>query len=200
MFKTEKLVFILSTVLFTIYCLIIIWAIVFKCNYSQAYIDSYEYLHEYNLIDRLIISHVPLKEYFYFLINEPLSTPSLEEVANIIIFIPLGMYIPYIFKNKKFLFTVLISLCVTLLFEIIQLLTLIGSFSIYDICTNVLGGMVGYLIYKLCYKLLLTEKRRLGVNIALLCGNIMFLPLLIYAFINTINNFDIYIDILLRRL
>lgn len=200
MLKKEKTVFILATILFVIYCLLMIWVIVFKCNYNQAYIDSYEYLFEYKLIDRLVLSHVPLKEYFSVLIQEPLSTPSLEEFANVLIFIPLGIYTSYMFKKNKFAFTVIISLCLTITFETIQLLSLIGSFSVYDIFTNVSGGMIGFLVYKLCYKLLLEEKRRIFVNIVLLSCIIILTPLLIYAFISTTINFDIYIDILLRRL
>lgn len=200
MLKREKTVFILATILFIIYCLIMVWAIVFKCNYSQAYIDSYEYLYEYNIYDKLILSHIPLKEYFFVLVHEPLSIPAIEEFLNIIIFIPLGMYVSYMAKKRKLLYTFLISLGVTMLFEIIQLLTLIGSFSIYDICTNIIGGIIGFGVYKLCYRLLKTEKRRKGVNIALMFAISIYTPLLIYAFINTVININIYIDILSGRL
>lgn len=200
MLKREKSVFVLATILFIVYCFLMIWVIVFKCNYEQAYVDSYEYLFEYNLIDRLILSHVPLKEYIYSIINQPLSIISIEEFANTLIFIPLGMYVSYMTKKRKLLYTFLVSFALTVSFETIQLLTLIGGFSIYDICTNIIGGIIGFGIYKLCYKLLETEKGRLGVNVVLILGILLLTPLLLFALINTVINFDIYIDILLRRL
>lgn len=200
MFKSKKLLFILSNTLFAIYCLITIWAIMFKCNYSQAYIDSYEYLYGYNIIERLMISFLSLKEHVLTMLSSPLSIPVLEEVANIIIFIPLGLYTSFMFKKKKLLYTFLLALGSTLMFETIQLLTLIGSFSIFDICNNIIGALCGYGLYRLLNKLTETDKKRTKVNIALLIGNIMFLPLLIYAFFSTVNNFDIYVDIILRRL
>ncbi|MEK4698003.1 VanZ family protein [Solibacillus sp. FSL R7-0668] len=66
-------------------------------------------------------------------------------IFNIIMFVPLGILLP--FYNKKFnSFTpaLIVSLGVTLLIECIQLVTQKGIFELDDIFHNTLGGIIGF--------------------------------------------------------
>lgn len=75
--------------------------------------------------------------------------------GNIVAFIPLGIYLPIIFKKfRNFLKFAFGTVIVILLVETVQLFTLTGSFDVDDIILNVAGACVGYLCYylvKLCY-------------------------------------------------
>ena len=69
--------------------------------------------------------------------------------ANLLVFMPMGVYLPYYFKNKlslKKCFLILIGMVFSV--EILQLILRKGTFDIDDIILNVLGGMIGYLIFK----------------------------------------------------
>ena len=69
-------------------------------------------------------------------------------IPNIIIFIPLGIFIPIVFiKLRKVYKTALILFLVTFSIEFFQYF--IGRLSdIDDIITNLLGGIIGYGIFK----------------------------------------------------
>lgn len=81
-----------------------------------------------------------------------------EKVPNIILFIPLGFFVPAVFENKRKLYkTALISFCITFSVEFFQYF--IGRFcDIDDIITNVLGGIIGFAIFKILNNLLKERK------------------------------------------
>ena len=72
-----------------------------------------------------------------------------EKIPNILLFIPLGFFIPVVFKSKrKFYKTVLLSFCMTFSIEFFQYF--IGrSSDIDDILTNLLGAIIGYILFNL---------------------------------------------------
>ncbi len=71
-------------------------------------------------------------------------------VGNVVVFLPLGMFLPRLcVRCKKFIFTTLVSMELSLCVELIQLLTKVGSFDVDDIFLNTLGGICGFIIYKI---------------------------------------------------
>ena len=73
----------------------------------------------------------------------------IEELANIILFIPLGFFLPAVFRsNRKAYKTVSITFSITFGIEFLQYF--IGRLSdIDDIITNLLGGIIGYMIFRI---------------------------------------------------
>lgn len=76
----------------------------------------------------------------------------IEKIPNIILFIPLGFFLPLVFKKLRSLSQILIySFLVTFSVETIQYF--IGrSCDIDDIITNLIGAILGYLIYVMMEK------------------------------------------------
>lgn len=71
-------------------------------------------------------------------------------LGNIIVFMPFALFLPLLFKNmNKFKNFFLIMFVIVLSREIIQLVTLRGSFDIDDIILNISGALLIYLILKL---------------------------------------------------
>ncbi|MDF2674170.1 MAG: vanZ like family protein [Clostridiales bacterium] len=71
-------------------------------------------------------------------------------LGNIFAFTPLGFLIPFLFKKcRRPMIIFLISLCVSLLFEIVQLIFYLGTCDIDDLILNVLGSLIGYGVYHL---------------------------------------------------
>ena len=164
------------------YIIILLWIIVFKFNMEWIPDDS-AYLRNLPLLDR-IRNFYPfqkmIEEGFYF---------ELDYFMNILVYIPLGLYLSFIFncKNKN-IFIILISLISSIAFEIIQLFTGWGGFETTDKLCNSLGGVIGLLLFIPISKL--KPKIINIVNLVLLC---IFGPMAIFVTINTILNYHLYI-------
>ena len=92
---------------------------------------------------------IPFKEMFRYEVFTPKFFKNV--LGNVIVFIPYGFYVGYILKKSKFKLIFLLSLVTSLAIEFTQLM--IGRvFDIDDIILNVVGGLSGYLIYKLLDK------------------------------------------------
>lgn len=73
-------------------------------------------------------------------------------VGNIVVFMPFGIFVPMLFKSgKKMIYTVVLTLELSVVLEVMQLITKVGSFDVDDLLLNTLGGLCGYLLYMLCY-------------------------------------------------
>lgn len=132
--KSKKL----TSILLGIYAIIISWIIVFKMQFS---FDSLPYIRSINLIpfgESVIVNG---KIYFGEIIN------------NLIVFIPVGLYMGMIWKDKKILKKVVPILSLTLIFECLQYILHVGASDITDIIMNTLGGIIGILVINCLYKI-----------------------------------------------
>ncbi len=77
-----------------------------------------------------------------------------EKIPNIMLFIPFGFFLPVVLKSQRRLHkTAFISFVMTFSVEFFQYF--IGrSSDIDDVITNLLGAMIGYGIFEICYYLL----------------------------------------------
>lgn len=70
--------------------------------------------------------------------------------GNVILFIPLGFFLPRIFPRlRKFWRTILAAALIVTAVELTQLFTLLGYCDIDDLILNLIGAAVGYGIFKL---------------------------------------------------
>jgi glycopeptide antibiotics resistance protein len=80
-------------------------------------------------------------------------------VGNIVLFIPLGIYLLLLKKDKRVFVNLLFIFKVSLFAEIIQGLLGIGVSDIDDIILNCLGGWIGILGYQFLLSILRDEKK-----------------------------------------
>ena len=74
----------------------------------------------------------------------------LNVCGNIGVFLPLGIFLPILFKRcENPLLVMLMSLELSLLAEIVQLIAKVGCFDVDDILLNTLGGVCGYIVYRI---------------------------------------------------
>lgn len=70
--------------------------------------------------------------------------------GNIIGFIPLGFLVPLIFRKlNTFWKVILIVFSTSFIFELAQLIFKLGIFDVDDLILNTLGGVLGYIMFKL---------------------------------------------------
>ncbi|SHF70385.1 Glycopeptide antibiotics resistance protein [Bittarella massiliensis (ex Durand et al. 2017)] len=76
-----------------------------------------------------------------------------EKIPNVLLFIPLGFFLPAVFKGlRRFSKVALVAFLTTFSIEFLQFF--IGrSSDIDDVIANFLGGVIGYLAFRLCDRL-----------------------------------------------
>jgi glycopeptide antibiotics resistance protein len=80
-------------------------------------------------------------------------------VGNFAIFMPYGILLGLMLRNKKisFIDAFIFSLGLSLILESAQALFSIGSFDVDDLILNSTGGLLGFIIFKLSAKLVITS-------------------------------------------
>lgn len=128
-----------TLVLFAVYLLALVWLILFKLQFSIAVMD-----------EGRVVNLVPLLGSF-----DNNGVIRFSEIRNnILVFIPLGIYICMLKNKWSFAKKVLATVVLTLAFEITQFIFAIGRADITDVFSNTLGGVIGMGIYALLFKLM----------------------------------------------
>lgn len=159
----------LLIILLIIYILLLTWIIIFK---MQIDLDKIPHYQRVNLI--------PFEE--TAMDNGRIRLK--EIIGNIIIFIPVGLFIGMIFKNKKFISKIWPIFSLSLTYEITQFIFKIGSSDVTDLITNTLGGIIGLVIINTFYKIFKNKEKvnKILSILALLCM-IIIISLLIFLII-----------------
>lgn len=93
---------------------------------------------------------VPLKEIMRYNYTSKLFYKNV--LGNMLLFVPFGYFVNYILKNRKFIIGTFLTLITSLSIELIQM-NIGRSFDIDDIILNIIGGIVGYIIYVILYNI-----------------------------------------------
>jgi len=131
-----------AIVLFFIYFVVLFYFLFFSEEMGRTYSER-EY--HYNLIPFHEINR--FIQYYEVLGMEAVV---LNLAGNVAAFMPFGFFLPVFSERCRTIFnTVLYSFELSVLVELIQLITKVGSFDVDDIILNTLGGALGYLVYKI---------------------------------------------------
>ena len=84
-----------------------------------------------------------------FLMFKQFQLASTQVIGNLVMLLPLGIYIPLLFPGLSGFFRVfIICLFVSISIELMQLITSVRSTDIDDVILNTSGAVVGYILYK----------------------------------------------------
>ena len=163
--KKEKY---LTSVLFAIYFLLLIWIILFKGNVNF----EFGYYRKINLI--------PFGG--SLIVNGKLQLD--EIIQNILIFVPFGIYICMLKPKWSFIKKVMPAFFTSLVVEILQYILAIGATDITDLIGNTLGGIIGIGIFYIFKKLL---KERTNNIIKILASITTIIVVSIFALVVILN-------------
>jgi len=106
------------------------------------------------------VNVIPFKT-IYINIQNPSWHDLSNLVGNIIMFIPFGMFLVLLSKNKglSFIGVLARSLSLSLCLECLQFVFSIGVFDVDDLILNTAGGLLGYCIIKLYNKIIVITSR-----------------------------------------
>ncbi len=117
------------------------------------YIMCLFYVVTFQDIDSKLISGynlVPFREMFRYKIGSRLFFKNV--IGNLIMFVPFGFFTSYIMRPAKLKYVFIITIIISFTIEITQ--TQIGRvFDIDDVLLNILGGILGFLIFNILYKI-----------------------------------------------
>lgn len=144
---------------FIFYVLFVVWQILFKYSTPLQLFGNREYFRSVNIIP------------FNDIINGNFN--KLDIVGNVILFIPLGIYLNIINPTSKISNNIYIIIGTSLGFECIQYILGLGATDTTDIITNSVGGLIGIGIYKVIEKLF---KNKVKVkNFVTICSTVVMI-------------------------
>ena len=112
-------------------------------------------------------------------------------LLNVVLFVPLGFFIPLIWKQMgKLSNSLLAGAAFSILIELSQLLSYRGT-DIDDLITNTLGATIGYLIYKMWDRLSRSKYQFTGIDSWELPAYILVLFLGRFLFFNYVGLIDL---------
>lgn len=126
-------------ILFLIYLAIVLYITLFNREPGEKRIDM-----------------VPLRSY-YLLIEENNSFYFTQILYNILMTVPFGFLLPFIYKKMRSVFVVgLMGFLFSLSIETVQYITRRGLFEFDDLFNNTVGTVAGYIIFYIIQSILIT--------------------------------------------
>ncbi|GED59359.1 VanZ family protein [Brevibacillus formosus] len=90
-----------------------------------------------------------LVDYVFHYDNYSFGIVMYNLIGNVMLFVPLGLLLPLIFMSFQSVHRVFfLTLLASLIIETLQLLFSLGSFDVDDLLLNVLGGLLGYGMFR----------------------------------------------------
>lgn len=140
--RTRKILRAFCWILFGVYLILLCYFLFFAEIMGRTYLGR---TYHYNLI--------PFREIGRFLkYREALGFTAvfLNLAGNVFVFVPYGMLLPLLaHRCRRFWYVVLLGFDFSLLVEVIQLISKVGSFDVDDLLLNTIGGAIGYLCFVL---------------------------------------------------
>ncbi len=138
--------------MFIIYCICLFEVVTFQdVTWSTSNVTLFKEIFRYELGSNMFLRNV---------------------IGNIVLFIPLGFFLSYFLRMKKFIVLFLMVLLISLSIETTQLI--IGRvFDIDDLLLNLIGGIIGYYIYRMFDKINIFKNKKV-CNIAIIILILIF--------------------------
>ena len=136
-------------ILFFLYVAIMLWLLFGRSN---RYVEGIDYVQQMknNMSLRPFFT---IRNYLYVVTHHSQGSPlyrhcMINLIGNVALFIPAGVFLPLLWKRLRnfFLFLLVCFLAISLV-EGLQLVTLLGSCDVDDLILNLVGMILGYLLY-----------------------------------------------------
>ncbi len=86
--------------------------------------------------------------------------------VNLILLFPMGFFLPNLFDRlRNFIAYLSTNILLLALVETIQLITRRGSFDVDDFILNILGAIIGFLVWLLTVKIISSSKKKSGKTV-----------------------------------
>lgn len=139
--RTRKVCRILAWLAFALYLIMLCYYLFFAELTGRTGSEEYHY----NLV-----LFKEIKRFIRY--REMLGTKAvlLNLAGNVVSFIPFGLFLPLLaHRCRRFGYVTMLSFDFSLMVELIQLISKVGSFDVDDLLLNTIGGALGYICFLL---------------------------------------------------
>lgn len=140
--KKRKKLRIAGKCLFVIYVLFVVYFLLLSDVYGRTG-EMQEY--HYNLV-----LFKEIKRFWNYREKIGLFRAATNLLGNVVIFMPFGFFMAMASKSRSIFTVTSYSFGLSLLIEVVQLLTKVGRFDVDDLLLNTAGGILGYVIFVSC--------------------------------------------------
>lgn len=151
--KHKKIIRIFSWILFIIYLCIMVYFLFFSEQLGRVPSDTYHYNLE---------PFTEIKRYINYSKTIGSFNVMLNLIGNVVCFMPFGFVMPILSNRQRNIFKVtFLSFLCSVIIELIQLVSKLGSCDVDDVILNTMGGFLGYVMFCICIGIMhkFTEKR-----------------------------------------
>lgn len=136
--------------MFVFYILFVIKVVILKYPFERLYQITQTWTREV-ILEGLDTANFTLFKTIRMYIRYADRLNSVENlVGNVVVFIPLGIFLPLLFKScRRFRETLMVSFICVVGIELFQLFSAFGAFDVDDILLNCVGASLGYGLYRL---------------------------------------------------
>jgi glycopeptide antibiotics resistance protein len=153
--KTKTAIRRLGILLFVTYILLLLYFLFFSEEFGRTALVQQEY--RYNLHP-----FRELKRFWVYRRQLGNLAVAVNLFGNVIGFLPFGFMLPVILRSTRSFWVITLSgFSLSLLVELVQLITKVGCFDVDDLILNTLGAVIGYVLFKICNEI----RRKYGKKI-----------------------------------
>lgn len=142
------------------YMMALVWIVLFKFQFSLGQLDHFRSVNLIPFTGSVIVNG---------------RIDFNEIIQNVMAFVPFGILISSLWKEKTVIMKIAPVLGVSLIFEILQFVFAIGASDITDLIMNTLGGIIGIGVYSLFSKIFKSKCDKIVNIISLCCAILLFL-------------------------
>lgn len=149
---SKKTIRILRAV-FVLYFLVLLKVIVFKYPYEQL-VEITKTWEKGVILEGLDTANFTLFKTIRMYIRYWGRLNSFENLfGNVLCFVPFGFLLPFLHEDSRHWWVLLINaFMLVCAIEIFQLITAFGAFDVDDILLNCAGSMLGFFLFRICYR------------------------------------------------
>lgn len=147
------------SLLFLLYLAVLLRFILFKSFSDVMFIN----ISLHNILYRIqhLANFTLFKTIRYYMSGQVNTSIAVQNIlGNILLFSPLGFFVPLLRPRlSKLVQIAVLAFGISLLLELVQLLTGLGGFDVDDLLLNVLGGLLGWLAFRVLRGLVRVPRR-----------------------------------------
>ena len=136
--ENKRKIRVISWIFFIIYLFMMVYYLFFSEKMGRIPGKSYRY----NLVP-----FAEIKRYLHYRDKIGNFNVLLNLLGNVLCFVPFGFVIPILTSKQTFFRMLFLSMLASVLVELLQLISMLGSCDIDDIILNTLGGVIGYILF-----------------------------------------------------
>lgn len=136
--ENKRKIRVISWIFFIIYLFMMVYYLFFSEKMGRIPGKGYRY----NLVP-----FAEIKRYLHYRDKIGNFNVLLNLLGNVLCFVPFGFVIPILTSKQTFFRMLCLSMLASVLVELLQLISMLGSCDVDDIILNTLGGVIGYILF-----------------------------------------------------